>query len=78
MLGNIFGICADCMFLSIMGCMTAQMQNEIKFRQHLVPGNERVIAVVQEPAPLTPQGQTVVDKQPKGAPPVYTGKPTKY
>lgn len=53
-LGDIMGCASDCMFMSIMGCMTSQIQTEIDHQQHLVPLEQRTV-IFTEPSGIVYQ-----------------------
>lgn len=74
-LGDLTRCCADCLFFSIMGCMTAQMQCEMVHQQHLIPLHERTVVFV-EPGPEPMPGKTMaVATEPRGELPMYTEEP---
>lgn len=71
---EIVRLCSDCLFMTIMGCMTAQMDVEMKHQGHLLPPGSRP-PVTTEPQAMSVPGQPVaVTTQPNGPPPPYALK----
>ena len=74
-LAQIIDLIADIVFFSMAGCMTAQVDYEINYRESLGESQGLPGGPVGSPINAMPQATVVGVAQPAGAPPPYVGAP---